>query len=133
MRAVLDTNVLVSALLSRDGTPARILRAWIDGAFELIVSDHLLAELGRALAYPKLRRWVEPSEAIELIELLRRGARVHDDPGEPPRIRSRDPGDDYLIALAEDAQAVIVSGDRHLLELTGRIPVVSPADFLAEL
>lgn len=133
MRAVLDPNVLVSALLSRDGTPARVLRAWLEGAFELIVSEALLGELERALAYPKLRARVTPSEASELIELLRRSARTVEDPDRRPSVASPDPGDDYLIALAEAAQALIVSGDAHVLGLAGQIPVASQADFLAQL
>jgi uncharacterized protein len=133
VRAVLDPNVLISALLSRNGSPARVLRAWLDGAFELVVSSQLLSELERALTYPKLRAHVEASEAVELVELLRRGALMHDDPANPPAIQSPDPDDDYLIALAETAQAVIVSGDGHLLGLAGRLPVFSPAGFLAEL
>jgi predicted nucleic acid-binding protein len=48
----------------------------------------------------------------------------------PPPVRSSDPGNDYLIALAADQKAALVSGDRHLLDLTGRIPVYSPRDFL---
>lgn len=133
MRAVVDPNVLISALLSRDGTPARVLRAWLDGAFELVVSNHLLDELDRALAYPKLRERVEPSEATEFIGLLRNGARMDDDPTDLPSVRSADPGDDYLISLAEHAPAMIVSGDRHLLGLAGELPVLSPAEFLTEL
>jgi putative PIN family toxin of toxin-antitoxin system len=133
VRAVLDPNVLISALLSRDGSPARALRAWLDGVFELVVSDHLLDELDRALGYPKLRRRIELSEAAEFITLLRRGAQLRDDPAQPPAIRSTDPGDDYLIALAQDAQAMLVSGDRHLLTLAGQLPILSPADFLAQL
>jgi len=133
VRAVLDPNVLISALISRDGRPARVLRAWLDGAFELTVSDQLLAELERALPYPKLRKRVESSEAIELVELLRRSARMVDDPNTPPSVPSADPGDDYLIALAESQQAMIVSGDGHLLGLADRVPVLSPADFLVEL
>src|SRR5262245_22170168 len=133
MRAVLDPNVLISALLSRDGSPARAVRAWLDGAFELIVSEHLLEELTRALGYPKLRKRVEQAEAIEFVDLLRRGAHMHDDPTLPASVRSPDPDDDYLIALAEKAQAMIVSGDRHLLALVGRLPVLSPSSFLDEL
>lgn len=133
MRAVLDPNVLISALLSRGGSPARVVRAWLDGAFELIGSDLLIRELERALSYPKLRSRVEPSEAAEFVELLRRAARMFDDPVDPPSVRSPDPGDDYLIGLAEAAQAVIVSGDGHLLGLAGQLPVFSPAEFLAEL
>lgn len=133
MRAVLDPNVLISALLSRSGSPARVLRAWLDGAFELVVSVQLIGELERVLAYPKIRARVEPQDAGELVDLLRRSAQMADDPENPPGIRSPDPGDDYLIALAETAQAIIVSGDGHLLGLAGRLPVFSPAEFLAEL
>jgi putative PIN family toxin of toxin-antitoxin system len=133
VRAVLDPNVLISALLTRNGTPARVLRAWLDGAFELIVSDLLLTELERALSYPKLRAQVEPSEALEFVEMLRRGARTVEDRDAAPSVGSPDPGDDNLIALAEVAQAIIVSGDHHLLGLAGQVPVLSPADFLAEL
>jgi len=133
VRAVLDPNVLISALLAPGGTPARMLRAWLNGAFELVASDALLAELDRALAYPKLRRRIEAGEAKELIELLRREARMTDDPKEPPSTRSPDPGDDYLIALGAVAQAAIVSGDGHLLGLADDLPVYSPAEFLALL
>lgn len=133
MRAVLDPNVLISALLAPGGTPARVLRAWLDGAFELIASDALLAELDRALAYPKLRQRIEAGEAKELVELLRREALMTNDPKEPPNTRSPDPGDDYLIALGAVAQAAIVSGDGHLLGLADAVPVYSPAEFLAVL
>jgi putative PIN family toxin of toxin-antitoxin system len=133
VRAVLDPNVLISALLSRSGSPARVLRAWLEGAFELVVSDLLLAELERALGYPKLRTRVTASETAELLELLRRGAQVLDDPDEEPSVHSSDPGDDYLIVLAETAHAVIVSGDHHLLHLADRLPVLSSPEFLAEL
>jgi predicted nucleic acid-binding protein len=53
-------------------------------------------------------------------------------PTEPP-VRSTDPGDDYLIALAHAQRAALVSGDKHLLRLSGEIPVFSPRDFLALL
>ena len=133
MRAVLDVNVIISALIAPDGSPAKVMRSWLDGAFELVVSDALLAELERALAYPKLRTRITATEAGELIELLRRSAQVMDDPGEPAGIRSADPDDDYLIALAESARAAIVSGYRHLLDLADRLPVYAPAEFLAPL
>jgi predicted nucleic acid-binding protein len=44
---------------------------------------------------------------------------------------SADPDDDYLIALAHDQSAIVVSGDRHLLDLADRAPILSPADLLA--
>jgi putative PIN family toxin of toxin-antitoxin system len=133
VRAVLDPNVIISALLAPRGTPAKVLRAWLDGAFELVASEALLEELDRALAYPKLRKRIDAASAQELIELLRREARMTSDPGDPPSTRSPDPGDDYLIALGAVAQAAIVSGDGHLLGLAEELPVYSPAAFLALL
>ena len=133
MRAVLDPNVLISALLTPHGEPAQIVRSWLAGAFELFVSESLLAELKRALRYPKLRALIEPIEAQELLDLLRREAEVIDDPDDPPAIQSPDPDDDYLIALAMSARAVLVSGDGHLLGLGPHLPVYAPAEFLALL
>ena len=54
---------------------------------------------------------------------------VPDPPGPPP-VQCSDPNDDYLIALAHRQEAALVSGDRHLLELAGSIPVFSPREFL---
>ena len=131
MRAVVDPNVLISALLSRDGAPARLLRAWLSGAFELIVSPMLLNELRRALGYPKLRKRIAKSEADGFLALLQHSAIVVEDASTPPPVRSSDPGDDYLLALAASQQAALVSGDRHLLSLRdGDLPIYSPAQFL---
>lgn len=125
--------MIVSAVLSRRGTPAKLLRGWLEGAYELVVSPRLLDELARVLRYPKIARSVTRGEAEELLGLLRRQALVLDDPGEPPLLSSPDPDDDYLISLAASAQAVIVSGDAHLQSLANRIPVYSPARFLGLL
>ena len=133
MRAVLDPNVLISALLAPAGSPAKALRAWLHGAYELIVSPLLLTELERALAYPKLRARVTSQEAAELLDLLRRLAEVLPDPESWSGIGSPDPGDDYLIALAATAGALLVSGDSHLLRLSGKLPVCSPAAFLERI
>jgi putative PIN family toxin of toxin-antitoxin system len=133
VRAVLDPNVIISALLSPDGAPAQALLAWLRGEFELVVSPLLLAELERALAYPKLRKRIEPQDAHHIIELLSSSANSAADPEEAPRVRSRDPGDDYLIALASSSSALLVSGDGHLLELDKALPILSPARFLERL
>ena len=131
MRAVLDPNVIISGLLAPAGTPANILRSWLEGRFEVIASDQLLAELRRATRYPKLAKRIPTTEVDDLIALIRRTAQMVADPADPPGTRSRDPNDDYLIALAADARAAIVSGDRDLLSLSEKIPVYSPAAFLA--
>jgi putative PIN family toxin of toxin-antitoxin system len=130
VRAVLDVNVIVSAVLSRTGTPAQLLRAWQQGAFELVASGRLLAELERTLAYPKLRARIPPDEAKSLIEWLRNAATIAVDPRSPPPIRSPNPGDDYLIALAASASAMLVSGESDLLDLATDVPIASPAQFL---
>lgn len=133
IRAVLDPNVIISALLSPQGSPAEVFGGWLRGEFEAIISPLLIRELERALAYPKLRRRITSAEAAEVLELLATTATVTDDPKEAPSIRSSDPGDDYLIALAAATSAVLVSGDDHLLVLRGKLPVFKPADFLALL
>ena len=130
MRAILDSNVVISGLLSRTGSPAQVLLAWQEGRLELIVSPRLLEELGRALAYSKLRKRIPPEEATAAVGWLAEDATLVDDPPDEPPIRSQDPGDDYLIALAARQRAALVSGDRHLLALAGRIPAYSPREFL---
>ncbi len=132
MRAVLDPNILVAALLSRSGAPAQIVSRWLKGEFELVVSDTLLAELERALAYPKLRKRVAADDAGAFIAIVRNGAILAADPPEPAR-RSADPGGDYLLALAEQEHAFVVSGDRHLLALADELPVQTARSFLEQL
>ena len=130
MRAVLDSNVIISALLAPSGSPAIVLRAWLDGGYELIASPLLCAELERALGYSKIRSRISEAESRQFIELLGHQAEMVDDPDTPPPVQSSDPGDNYLIALAAATRSVILSGDHHLLDLAGRLPVYSPAAFL---
>lgn len=133
LRAVLDTNVLVSALISPRGTPAQLLRAWGFGSFELIVSPTLLDELQRVLACPKLRRRVRKSEADTFVAWLKRAALVVVDPAGDPPIVPTDPADSYLLSLAASQSAVLVTGDHPLLALGDKVPIRSPAAFLAGL
>jgi uncharacterized protein len=130
VRAVFDANVLVSALVSRAGAPARLLELWLVGELELVVCEMLLAELERALAYPKVRERIASADAERFVLVLRELAEVVPDPEEAPLISSPDPGDDYLLALAGRERARIVSGDEHLLSLRDRLPVSSPRQFL---
>lgn len=132
MRAVLDVNVLIAALLSPTGAPAQLVLRWLGGEFELVVSERLLAELERALAYPKVRARVASDDAAEFVSFLQQTAVMGSDAPAAPR-RSIDPGDDYLLASAEGEDAMVVSGDRHLLELADRFPVRSARHFLEML
>jgi putative PIN family toxin of toxin-antitoxin system len=132
VRAVLDPNILIAALLSPQGAPCQLVSRWLSGEFELVVSDALLAELERALTYPKLRRRISGSEAAQFATLLHHGAILAPDPPKPGH-RSADPDDDYLLALAESERAVLVSGDQHLLALAGDLPIHSARAFLDSL
>jgi putative PIN family toxin of toxin-antitoxin system len=85
------------------------------GRVELVLSEELLAELGRALAYPKLREHISPEDAADFIALLRSTASMPAGAERPDHI-SRDPGDDHLLALAKGSALVLVSGDRDLYD-----------------
>lgn len=129
-RVVLDPGVLVSALISPIGTPAKLLREIRAGSLELVVSPLLLEELNDVLGRQKFRRYVSPETVREYVDLLAREALAAPDPAEPPPIRSVDPDDDYLISLAHSQNAVLVSGDKHLLEIGGGAPILAPVDLL---
>ena len=129
MRAVLDPNIRISALLSPAGAPARVVTAWREGGFELIASPLLLDELGRALSYPKLRKRITAEESAAVIAWISRESTIAGD-GESPPARSSDPGADDLIALAESQRAALVSGDSDLLALKEALPIFTAAGFL---
>ncbi len=130
IRVALDTNVYVAALLSREGSPARILRALSDGLFDAVVCPRLMGELEGVLARPKINRSVTPNDARMFVQWLSRVAIPESDPRDTPRL-SCDPDDDFILALAvESGAAVVVSGDAHLLDLGCTGPrVLSPSVF----
>lgn len=130
MQAVLDPNVIISGLLSAQGTTARVLRAFQEGELDIVVCPQLIAELTRALGYAKLRAHISETEAAAALAWIGEAATFVPDPGGPAPIRSRDPGDDYLIALASACRVALTSGDRDLLDLAGKIPVLTPRELL---
>jgi putative PIN family toxin of toxin-antitoxin system len=133
VQAVLDPNILISALLSPAGRAADVLRAWQSGEFELIVSALLIEELEQALAYPKLPGRIPEEDAHAFVHWIAGSVTLVNDPDEQPPVHASDSGDDYLIALAASCRAILVSGDRHLLDLRHEIPVESPSQFLQRL
>ena len=133
MRAVLDANVLVSALISRVGVPARLVELWLEGEFELVVCKTLLDEVERTLNQPKISGRVVSEDALRFIWLLQEVGEVVADPEGPPPVHSSDPGDDYLLALAARERTPLVSGDAHVLALSDRLPISSPRSFLEQL
>lgn len=136
MRAVIDTNVLLSALLW-GGTPHALLEHVRNGTVTLISSPALLAELARVIDRPKFdvilaRTNTSRAQTLAEVRLL---AEVID----PPPLAQpvcRDPDDDAVLALAIAAQAdVVISGDDDLLCLTSfeGIPILAPAQALQKV
>jgi putative PIN family toxin of toxin-antitoxin system len=133
-RAVLDPGVLVSARIAPQGAPGALLVAWLAGEFELIVCPALLDELGRVLIRPKFRRYLSEKQAEVFVAQLAKHAEMAADP-EVAAGLTRDPDDDYLVALARTAGAdVLVSGDTDLTSLKDpEPPILTPRAFLTML
>ena len=132
LKVVIDPNVWVSAVINPFGLPAQVVEAVTTGELVAVVSQHLLDELTAVLIRPKFRRWVSVADAVAFVETLGGYADLRPDPGTPaPRVR--DPNDDYLVALAEAAAAVIVTGDADLLDADLDIPAVTPHDLMARI
>ena len=133
MRAVLDTNVLVSAVLSQGSRPDSILQAWRIGSFELVTSAPLLYELAGVLARPRISQrlgW-SADERREFLAALRNAA-ILVVPQRELRVVRADPSDDRLLEAAVEAQAdYLVSGDQHLLDIGSYegLQIVSPVRF----
>lgn len=132
MKVVVDTNVLISALVFPGGVSEQVYRLAIEGRITLVTSPPLLAELGRVLA--EKFGWQDIYLRAAVAQIVRIGEIV--EPVERVSIIADDPDDDRMFEAAQTAGApVIVSGDRHLLSL-GRweeISILSPAEFLANL
>jgi uncharacterized protein len=134
MRVVLDTNILVSALLVQTGYPAAIYRAWHEGHFTLLTCSGQLDELRATLRKPALAARIKPYSAGRLVNEL---AELAETIGSLPRVvRSPDPSDDFLLALSEAGKAdYLVTGDKSGLLVLARhraMRIVSARDF-AEL
>ncbi len=133
MQIILDDNVIISAMISKEGSPAKIMREWLRGSFEIIISQKLLEELGRVLTYPKLQKYTTQSDIDNIINLLSEEGVSIEDAELPSEIFSKDPDDNYLIALALRTKSMIVTGDLDLLSLSNKIPIFSPVDFLEKI
>jgi putative PIN family toxin of toxin-antitoxin system len=132
MRLVVDTNILISALLAGSSLPAHLIVLWREGRFDLLTSAEQLDELMRVTRYPKIRERLAPALAGRLINELRDIAVVVSDL--PVVSVSPDPYDNYLLAIASAGAAdFLVTGDkRDLLELKlyEGIRIITVRDFL---
>lgn len=84
------------------------------------------------LARPKFRRWIAIKDAAAFVTALRREADLRPDPAQTPG-RVRDPGDDYLAALADAETVPIVTGDTDLLEADLAPPAITPRELIDRL
>ena len=133
MRVVLDTNILVSALLVQLGHPAAIYRAWQEGYFTLLICAEQLDELRATLHKPAIAARIKPYKAGRLVNQMKELAETI---GSLPRVkRSPDPTDDFLLALSEAGKAdYLVTGDKSGLLALGRhkaTRIISASDFAA--
>ena len=129
MRIVLDTNILVSALISREGPPGQLLAEVKRGGLRLVTSTEQIAELGRVLRRPHLTRYIAPAVAEDLLRNL---AEVGEVVTELPDLDvSPDPDDNRILAIAVAGRAdLIVSGDKNDMLALGDvegIPIVTAA------
>ncbi|MGH7102013.1 MAG: putative toxin-antitoxin system toxin component, PIN family [Acetobacteraceae bacterium] len=132
MRLVIDTNVLISALLASSSLPAHLITMWREGRFGLLTSAAQLDELVRVTRYPKLREHLTPALAGRLINELREIAIVLENL--PQVTVCADPFDNYLLAMAAAGAAdFLVTGDKRDLlglRLYEGVRIMTPRDFL---
>lgn len=136
-RVVIDTNVIVSSILSQapDSPPRIIRRKWFVKELEVVLSAQLIDEITAVLNRPHLLEYSSSvrAEVRIFLEGLAQFNVVVAPSHKPAFPISRDPKDDFLLHLASECHVdAIISGDRDLLILKRHegIPILSPADFL---
>ena len=138
LRIAIDTNVIVSGILSRKGAPAQILIAWRERRFLLITSSAIIAEVGVVLQYPHIRKKypLSDDDVDHIISLLEHDAVLVTGEAEVTGSIPDDPKDEMVLACAVDGEAdAIVSGDHHLIDLENfrDIPIMTARQFLDQL
>ncbi|TAN79126.1 MAG: putative toxin-antitoxin system toxin component, PIN family [Gallionella sp.] len=132
MRIVLDTNVLLSGLMLPDSTPGRIVAAWRKRNFDLVVSEPMLEEIARVLAYPKIKKrlgW-DDEQISRYIGLMRFEAEVVSIGGVEANVPA-DPNDNPLLASLIASKADwLITGDSDFDELSGQYPIIAPGEFV---
>lgn len=136
LRVVLDTNVLLSGIAYPASVRGKILAAWRHGSIEVLLSDYILSELRRVLAKLAHRHGLGASEIDDLADALSIRAEVIE-PATSSTPDLRDPKDQdvlgtLLAALQTSAADYLITGDKDLLVLAERHPIITPADFWAK-
>lgn len=137
-RAVIDTNLLISAVIAPKGLPNKLIRAWQKDRIILIFSPRLIRELEEVSQRDKFKQYhLFTEQAVELIDNIKAFAEIITSiPEEQLSIRSRDPKDDKLLACALSANVdYLITGDEDLLILNGNpalgnLKIITAKDFL---
>lgn len=137
MRVILDTNVLLGALISPHGAPDAIYRAWRAARFDLLTSVAQLDELRRVSRYPKLKTILPAHRIGTMVNNMQRAIVLDALPPLPEGVEVNDPNDAFLLAMALAGKAdYLVTGDRRagLLQrgVIGRTRILAPGVFCAE-
>ena len=137
IRLVLDTNILVSAILTPHGIPAKIITLAREERVGLFFSHDTLKELGKVLHYPRLLAFMKKRGlALNTVETFIKsivGMSVITPGSLHIEAVKDDPTDNIFLVCAVEGEAdFIISGDHHLLDLKSfqGIKILSPADFL---
>jgi putative PIN family toxin of toxin-antitoxin system len=128
LRVVLDTNVLVSGFLYRPGVPGKIVRACYEGQLNVVLSQFILDEVARVL--PRMKRLaLTPEKLLDLMNRLRYLSEiVTTDSETDPALR--DPADQQILGTLRVSQAdYLITGDKDLLALAEKYPIVTPTAF----
>lgn len=137
LKAVLNTNVVVSGTIVNYGPPCAILQAWREGQFTAITSETLLAEIREKLEEPRIKRTYKLTDREISLIIIALRKYSHLVKGKLTlKVIKEDPDDDQVIIAAVEGKAnYIVSCDRHLLELETykSIKIVPPAEFVKVL
>jgi putative PIN family toxin of toxin-antitoxin system len=138
MRVVLDTNVLLGALISPYGAPDVIYRAWRATKFDLVTSTAQLEELRRVSRYPKLKAILPAHRIGTMVNNMQRALVLGSLPPLPDGMDLNDPNDVFLLSMALASEAdYLVTGDHRagLLQRgsAGRTRIVTPATFCSEV
>ena len=132
VKVVIDTNVLVSAVISKDSSPADVVRLAILGEIENYTSEDILAEVERILNSEKVLQRISSKHKDDIIRIYRLIS-IKVSPKIRVNVIERDPSDNKFLETALEAKAdFIITGDHHLLELREfrGVKILSPSDFL---
>ena len=137
LRVVLDTNVLLSGIAYPASVPGKILAAWRQGSVDVLLSTYILDELRRVLPRLVHRHGLTLAEIDDLVDVLSIQAEVIEPlQGGEPDLRDVDDQPvlgTLLAALKTSGVDYLITGDKDLLALAERYPIVAPATFWATL